>query len=561
MVDVFSFNCYTISIPKILRKRKWAVVDYLNMSNKEIITSFNKFKDVCLRNSEDLLRASKVSLEAGVDHASFHLTLLALEEIGKMEMEIIQTMSLLHPKPEPIRYNLATDDHQRKLFFSFWGPSFGREKQTKTLLDNNHTLAKNLHESRLLYLYSDPENPQHWSELMGQDEAKKLYGLAEVRLKMAQSSGELDSENTFEPDDDLAWFFKAQEDEQKKKEIWGHKSQEKLLELKDVKSWIKWLKDIYQKNEEEMREIAEKELIRQEPPEDEKLDPKWRLSIEIMTPSHSIRQKNLKQFNDGVNWIKLKYKDTNTLGIEFTLTKNIPIQGLWWHGWGMARMFVVALNVATHGLFWWNSKRDARYYKEIWDLENNAGINLQPSEELERNWKEKRWVLREVDLSLVSIIFSYLGYCHINHKEKHLDHYVAGLSFLAKSDVHLRFEMNSFDEFFKSLKIAMIENGDWDEKSSFTDAYLKVNEWHKFSEMPPKIIEDMHKLFDLAFKVEVEHKGTVNLSAVYGMKEYCEIYFQTLTVRHIKQEKGQDVRIVFGTNEKEDNQKSSENSL
>lgn len=219
----------------------------------------------------------------------------------------------------------------------------------------------------------------------------------------------------------------------------------------------------------------------------------------------------------------------------------------------MARMFVVALNIATHGFFWWNLKKDIRYYKEIWDLENDAGINVQPGEELERNWNDKHLVLREVDLSLTSMVFSYLGHCHVERKEKHLDHYVAGLSFLAKSDVHLRFEMNSFEEFFKALKIAMTENGDWDGKSSFADAYLKVNEWRKFSEMPPKITEDMRKLFDLGFKVEAEHKGSANISAVYGMKEYCEIYFQTLAVRFLEEREGTKVRIVLGEDKIDNN--------
>lgn len=516
------------------------------MSKEEIVNNFNKFREICLKNSEDLLKASKVSLDAGIEHASFHLAVLALEEIGKAEMEIIRTMSLLHPRPESLRYNLAIDDHERKLFFCFWGPSFGREKQTKTLFENNQNLAKNLHKNRLLYLYSDPVSLQYWRDLMEEDEAKKVYDLAGVRLKMAQATGKLDTRNIFEPDDDLEWFFRAQEDEQKKKEIWGHKSQEKLLELKDVKAWIKWLRGIYEKNEKEMREIAEKELKRQEPPEKEKLDPKWRIDIEIVSPSHSIRQKNLNKFNEGVNWIKLKYKNAHTLGIEFTLSKNIPIQGLWWHGWGMTRMFVVALNIATHGFFWWNLKRDLRWYKKIWDLENNAGTNVQPSELLERDWREKHWVLREVDLSLASMIFSYLGQCHVERKEGHLNHYVAGLSFLAKNDVHLRFEMNSFEEFFKALKIAMIKNGDWDEKSSFADAYLKANEWRKFSEMPPKVIEDLRKLFDLGFKVEAEHKGSVNISTIYGMKEYCEIYFQTLAVRFLETKEGKKMRIVLG---------------
>jgi AbiV family abortive infection protein len=527
-------------------------VDNVAMDKKEVIAKFNKFKGISLQNAEDLLKASKASLDAGIDHASFHLTLLSLEEIGKVEMEVLRLMSLLHPKREPMKLNLAVDDHEKKLFFTFWGHSFGREKQTKQLIENNQHLAKNLHNSRLLYLYSDPANPHHWSELMAKDEARKIYELAELRLKLAQSTGDLDTEKLLEPDDNLIWFFNAQEDDQKKKEIWGHKSQEKLLELNDVKEWIKWLREIYDKNEQEMREISEKELRRQEPPEEEKLDPKWKLSIEITTPSHSIRQKNLKQFNDGVTWIKLKYKDSNTLGIDFTLSKNIPIQGLYWHGWGIARMFAVALNISTNGFFWWNIKRDpSKYYEEIFDLENKTHVRVEPTPRLEMNWRDKHLVLREVDLSLTSIIFSYLGNCRAEHKEKHLDHYVAGLTMLAKNDIHLRLEMNSFEEFFKALKLAMIANGDWDQKQPFEEAYQKATSW-RFKE----ITEEMRKMFPLGFKVESEHKDFVDLTGVYAMKNYCEIYFQTLAVRYIEKKEGQQVRIVVS----EDTDETDENT-
>lgn len=92
----------------------------------------------------------------------------------------------------------------------------------------------------------------------------------------------------------------------------------------------------------------------------------------------------------------------------------------------------------------------------------------------------------------------------------------------------------------------MIENNDWDQKQPFEEAYLKVNEWRGFSEMPPKIVDGMKKLFLLGFGLENTHKGMVNLSAVYGIKEYCEIYFQTLAVRYFEKEKGAKVRIELG---------------
>ena len=518
------------------------------MEKKEIVDSFNKFRAICLKNAEDLLKASKICVGAGIDNVSFHLSLLALEEIGKVEMEIIKAMSLLLPKSEPINYNFAIDDHKRKLFFAFWGPSFGREKQTKKLLDTDHSIAKNLHGRRLLYLYSDPQNPQHWSELMKEGEAKSLFDLTETRLKIEQAKDGLSEEHAAEPDKNLLWFLKIQEDEQHRKEIWGQKSQEKLLELGDVKNWIAWMREIYEKHDQEMRDLVKREIKRTQPVKEQRMDPKWRVSIEIITPSHSIRQKNLNTFNKGTDWIQLKYKDAHTLGIDFILSKNIPIHGLWEYGWGMARMFLMALNIATNGFFWWNIKRDpSRYYEKIWDLENDTGVEIQLNPRLEINWRKRRFVLNQNDLTLASLIFSYILFCNKKNTEKHLNNYTAGLSLLAKNDIHLRLELNAFEEFFKSLKIAMIENGDWDQKILFEGAYQKATAW-RFEQ----ITEEMKKIFSLGFRIEAEKKGNVDLTAVFAIKNYAEVYFKTLMVRFIKKEKDQDIRIVMEKEKKPD---------
>ena len=89
---------------------------------------------------------------------------------------------------------------------------------------------------------------------------------------------------------------------------------EKLLELKDVKEWVKWLRSIYEKNEKEVREAVQREMQRQQPPEKERLDPKWRINLEVSSPSHSIRENKLIQFNKGSDWIKLKRKEKDTAG-------------------------------------------------------------------------------------------------------------------------------------------------------------------------------------------------------------------------------------------------------
>jgi AbiV family abortive infection protein len=510
-------------------------------SKKEIIEGFNRFRAVSLKNSEDLLKAAKLSLDVGIDHAAFHLSLLAFEEIGKVEMEMIKTLAMVHPEGEPINFSFEVDDHEKKIFWAFWGPSFGRQKQTKELIDSKRTVAKNLHNRRLLYLYSDPVDPRYWGDLMEQGEAKMLYEFTEARLKLELAKADLDEAFVDEPHEDLVWFFKVNEDEERRKEVWGNISQDKLIELGDVKEWIKWLREVYTKHETEMQGVAQKEMRRQQPSEEEKMDSKWRIRLEIFSPSHSIRQKNLTGFNSGVNWITLTRKDAHLLGIELLLPKNIPIQGLWEHGWGIARMFIASLNAATTGFFWWNIKRDpSRYYDEIWDLENDLGVIVEMSPRLEMGWREKRFVLRPVDLSLTSIVFSYMLDCHIAKKEEHLNHYANGLSLIAKNDVHLRVEMPAFEEFLKSLKLAMIENGDWDQIEPFEEAYQRATAWRFHN-----VTDDMKKIFPLGFQVENDHTGFVDLTSAYAMKNYCEIYLQTLALRHYKDINGQEIRLVM----------------
>jgi len=96
----------------------------------------------------------------------------------------------------------------------------------------------------------------------------------------------------------------------------------------------------------------------------------------------------------------------------------------------------------------------------------------------------------------------------------------------------------------------MIDNGDWDKKESFEVAYQKAT-----SSAFPEITDEMKKTFPLGFKVESEHSGFVDLTSVYAMKNYCEIYFQILAARHMEKE-GEKVRIVREKQAKEEGRKA-----
>lgn len=45
-----------------------------------------------------------------------------------------------------------------------------------------------------------------------------------------------------------------------------------------------------------------------------------------------------------MEWIKLVSSKNYELIIEFILRDNVPVEALWFFGWGLARHFVAALN-------------------------------------------------------------------------------------------------------------------------------------------------------------------------------------------------------------------------
>lgn len=65
----------------------------LTTMNPEQTKKYNAVWDVCLKNAEDLLKASKLALDGGIDHVSFHLSALAMEEVGKTFLLFVQAES------------------------------------------------------------------------------------------------------------------------------------------------------------------------------------------------------------------------------------------------------------------------------------------------------------------------------------------------------------------------------------------------------------------------------------------------------------------------------------
>ncbi len=490
-------------------------------------------REICLANAEAFLSMAEREIGKGADHVCFHLALLAMEEIGK---SILATINYMNTTARSEKEDLvgAMDDHVKKLFWAIWGGSMLRNtKFTKESIEQTRNLATNLHERRLETLYTDAKNPLPVAERVEEKEVRMITELTRARLELEKTS-EL---TPFEEGDveEITWFFSAVEDIEHRKQIFGPASLKKLAEVGSGKEWIKWLREVYRKNETEMREYAQKEMQRKKPEGEEAFAPKYRMRIRIQTPSHSIRNNAFTDWNKGVHNIKVYKSDRKDatkltkgeLLIDLTLPKGLHTSYVWEHGFFMAKTVVLAFNVGTLGFFWWNVPKDiSRYYEDIVDLEAdpNGGVKLfvEPHKRLHVGFDEARLVL---DPNAVRNVYHIVALFMRESKmlEGFLKEYAMGLTCFSKVDIHLPLEANAFESFYKSLKNAAQAFGDWDSTADFKEVMKK--QFEKIGDM-----KDLDKTLDLATALEAdvkhEKQHPITLTEVVAMKIYCDYYMQ-----------------------------------
>jgi AbiV family abortive infection protein len=521
----------------------------MESSTPMTLEELKKIRELTLKNAESLLDAAKRL--AGEEHAHirYHLSTLALEEVGKADLFGMQhAAGTVDRSTEWVDRQL--EDHVKKLFWAIWGPSFASERVTGEQIELYKNLASGIHKKRLYYLYSDPEIPVLPQDKVDPGEVERLVALTEARIGLARAHdvGEVDASRA----EKLKWFAEATEDPEKREGIFGGKSMQKLAELGDVKEWISWLQEVYRVHDEEMRKLVERELRRTRGGEDIEGDkPKWRLRIRIYSHSHSIRQKPLNAWNDAADFIKLtatgkrvysKNKKDEVI-CDLILSEKVPIDALWHHGWGLSRIFVTALNIGTRGFFWWYVPQDTeRFYEEIWDLEENAGVRAQPAKRLQLAWGNL--ALDGNDLNHTALVFGYVARIRGQKAEEPLNKYITGLTFFSKIDWHFRFEVNAFEEFWEAFKLALQVNDDWDGVSD-----LKEAAGQQMRELLSET-ENLNEYIDLGInldKAKTERGGfpEITLTEVIGMKLYCDLYFLLLARRFMKKaiatEKAEDI--------------------
>lgn len=438
---------------------------------------FDKIKKIrrrCISHANKLIKASKLLLEKKYSNIAYHLTTLALEEIGKSVMLVVGHTFMSSQKGVKI-LKQAGEDHSKKIFWALWGPTFGEKEMSKEQIESFIDLSKTIHFTRLRGLYVDPyQDSIDPGRAVPIGETRKLISLTETRIKMEEHR-EI-GEPSDEVKSDFIWLDNAVEDSEKKKLILGKKSVDKLKEFGgNAAKWVSWMREQFNKTEKESQEFLRQELNRQEPSRQEKTKKKWQIKFRLYTPSHSIRQRILTDWNSKIEPIKLKMgkktSKTSEMIIDMLLPRGVPLKALWYVAWGQTRVFAVSLSIATRGYFWWYLPKDvSKFYEKIIDLETNVQVIVERRPILTLDWGNN--ILSNRDLIHTAMCYRFLP----RENVKFLNSYVTGISLMGKNDIHTPFEEEIFLQFFHALLLAMRFYKDYNEKDSLKDAVEKTFE-------------------------------------------------------------------------------------
>ncbi len=297
--------------------------------------------------------------------------------------------------------------------------------------------------------------------------------------------------------------------------------------MKDARAWATWLKEQFDTADAESRVSVEAELSRSRNLPTAGNKDKWKLRIRVISASHSVRGKNLTKWNKSIDWIKLSVAKKNEIIFDLILKDNVPVEALWYFGWGLARHFVVALNIGTMGFWWWRMPEQiSRYYESLRDLEKNMDVGVERSPALRIDWGQNR-VLSAEDLDRVAACFTALPGPHERDQHTAYNYYIGGLTFLSLNDIHWQCESTVFGNFFECLRALMAEYGDWKEGTNFRESMLRF-----LDDMFPNM-DERDQFADLCGRFESKNfeGAVVTLKEATFMKLFCDAYF----MRQLKQ--------------------------
>lgn len=477
-----------------------------------------KIIKLCTKHAQSLLDSSKILFKEDKINIAFHLSVLALEEIGKATMTV---MGLTFPGSENESTILERhyDIHVKKIFWALWMPSMKMTSFQRKKFEKFRELAIKIHNDRLACMYVDTDRMKSPQQMIKKRDVKEMMDLVEARinLEMIKKLHRLSAREK----SDLQWFIEACEDGDKRKLVLGSKSLKKLDDLdEDVKKWIRWMRRQFEAANRKSLELLKKELARKPTGNLKVYEPKWRYKIRLMACSHSIHRRVLAWWNTNVERMKLRYSKKNEFLVEFILPKKVLLNDFWNIGLFQANTFVLSLNIATQGFFYFSiSKRVLRFYEKLIDIETGDEVRVDKHDK-ELNWGNN--VLSEDDLKRTAYAFSLVNRLILDKDvfKQAFNHYSNGLMYMSKNDVFGHFELHIFINFLKFLQICALEFGDWHKKEAFVNSFKRI--LVKLNES----FDDYNNIMQTILNLD-KKKSPVKVTLENGavLKVLCDVYF------------------------------------
>jgi AbiV family abortive infection protein len=482
--------------------------------------------EACLSHADDLLRSAKNVLETDkLPNVSYHLAALALEEIGKAGFFAVFEIPEKREQTQEY-FKKRFEDHYQKLFWAIWTPLLtGRRPFTKEAIESAQELALDIHKTRQqgLYVNFDASDQTAPRDAIPDDKAKNLIEFVEARRELVTFNNRHDlSEPELER---LRFFFSVLEHQHFRPFVFSTISLEKLAEFGSVPAWGDWIKKEFEKFEANNLALAEAELNRVAPKDDEELQDKWQVRVKLFTPTSIIRRKPLRWWNENHQMWKLSMAGNrrDQLYIDMVLPNTVLMNDLYDQAFDLSQLLTLCLNIGTRGFFWWSMpKHDGEYYEKISDLEKDATVTVKNPSITVIPWKQEN--LNENMLKNAAMCFASLVHLDKDTERGPFYKYLHGMAKLAAVTPAFRIEKNAVEDFYHSLIEGMKIFDDWDEEKSVSENLNAFFAMGDESGELKSFFKDIATRTEKHFCDENEGDETTAEHAA-GLKVLCDAYF------------------------------------
>jgi len=247
-------------------------------------------RELCLDQAQAFIEAAG-RLGADWPHIVYHLSLLALEEVGKASM--LGTRMITHVSLDGSWVERSLDSHRRKLQWAVWSPMVRIDPAD---FEAARQFAERAHAIRLASLYVDAKadlTDLPPREQVQQEDAEQALSLARARLDYERERGTPSGE----VDDLTEWFLETMADPDQSRLLLSKPFIAQYEAMNgDARAWVGWARDEVARLDQDSRHLLEAELARPGAAKGS-TKPRWRANAIVYTPSHSLRAKVLARWN------------------------------------------------------------------------------------------------------------------------------------------------------------------------------------------------------------------------------------------------------------------------